>query len=111
MEPGKRKPPKPQTRDTWKEKHKSLVVDENDLMHCKLWVKWETKIASYENFSLSFINGSTNQRLSNVEYHFKTMMHLTAVDKEEQEQVEKLGGNHTQRKNHCSKRCTDQEDY
>ena len=50
MEPGKRKPPKPQTRDAWKEKHKSLVVDENDLMHCKLWAKWETKIASYENF-------------------------------------------------------------
>ena len=53
MEPGKRKPPKPQTRDACKEKHKSLVVDEDDLMHCKLWVKWETKIASYKNFSLS----------------------------------------------------------
>ena len=46
MEPGKRKPPKPQTCDAWKEKQKSLVVDENDLMHCKLWVKWETKIAA-----------------------------------------------------------------
>ena len=51
MEPGKRKPPKPQTRDAFKKKHQSLVFDENDLMHCKLCVKWETKIASCDNFS------------------------------------------------------------
>ena len=55
------------------------------------------------NKNRSLIDGSSKQRLSNVEYYFKTMMHLTAADKEEQEQVEKLGGNHTQRKNHCSK--------
>ena len=54
MEPGKRKPPKPQTRDAFKKKHQSLVFDENDLMHCKLCVKWKTKIASCDNFSLSF---------------------------------------------------------
>ena len=45
------------------------------------------------NFSLSFINVSSNYCLSNLESHFKSMMHLTAVEKEEQEQVEKLGGN------------------
>ena len=94
MEPGKSKHPKPQTRDPWKKKHQSLVFDENDLMHCKLCVKWETKIASCDNFSLSFINGSSNYHLSNVESHFKSMMHLTAVEKEEQGQVEKLGGNY-----------------
>ena len=67
-------------------------------MHCKLCVKWETKIASCENFSLSFINGSGNYHLSNVESHFKSMMHKTAVKKEEQEQEEKLGGNYKQKK-------------
>ena len=46
MEPGKRKLPKPQTHDAWKKKYQSLVFNENDLMHCKLCVKWETKIAS-----------------------------------------------------------------
>ena len=94
MELGKRKPPKPQTCGAWKKKHQSFVFDENDLMHCKLYVKWETKIASCDNFSLSFINGSGNYHLSNVESHHKYMMHLTAVEKEEQEQVEKLRGNY-----------------
>ena len=36
MKPGKRKPPKPQTRDAWKKKHQLLVFDGTDLMHCKL---------------------------------------------------------------------------
>ena len=39
MEPGKRKSPKPQTREAWKKKRQSLVFDENDLVHCKLCVK------------------------------------------------------------------------
>ena len=98
MEPGKRKPPKPQTHDAWKKKYQSLAFNENDLMHCKLCVKWETKIACCNYFSLSFINGSSNYHLSNVESNFKSMMHLTAVEKEEQEQVEKLGGNYKQKK-------------
>ena len=80
-------------------------------MYCRPCVKWETKIAGWDNFSLSIINGSTNYHLSNVEYHFKSMMHLTAVKKEEQEQVEKLGGNYIQKKNYCSKQCMDQEEY
>ena len=79
-------------------------------MHCKLCVKWETKTASCENFSLSFINGSGNYHLSNVESHFKSMMHLTAVEKEEQEQVEKLGGNYKQKKLLFQK-CIDQVEY
>lgn len=61
------------------------------------------------NFSLSFINVSSNYCLSNLESHFKSMMHLTAVEKEEQEQVEKLGGNQRQDKNYYSKQCIDQE--
>ena len=98
MEPGKRKPPKPQTRDAWKKKHQSFVFDENDLMHCKLCEKWEIKIATCSNFSLSFINGSSNHSLSIIESHFKSRIHLTAVKKEEQEQVEKLGDNYKQKK-------------
>ena len=35
--------------------------------------------------------------LSNFESHFKSMMHLTAVEREEQEQVQKLRGNYKQK--------------
>ena len=62
-------------------------------MRCKLCVKWEIKIASCENLSLSFINGSGHYRWSNVESHFQSMMHLTAVERKEEEQVAKLRGN------------------
>ena len=91
MEPGKRKLPKPKTCDAWKKKHQPLIFDENNLMHCELCVKWETKITNCKNLSLSFINGSSNNHLSNVESYFKSMMHLTAVKQEEEEQVEMLG--------------------
>ena len=109
MQDGTRKKKTSKTTDMWclEKKHQSLVFDENDLMHCKLCVKWETKIASCGNFSLSFINGSSNYHLSNVESHFKSMMHLTAVEKEEQGQVEKLGAITNRKKNYCSKRCID----
>ena len=33
------------------------------------------------------------------------MMHLTAIEKEEQEQVEKLGGKLQTEKDYCSKWC------
>ena len=78
MVPRKRKPPKPPTSDAWKKKHQSLVFDENDLMHCKLCVKWETKMVSCENFLSSFINGSSNYCLSNIESHFNSMMYLNS---------------------------------
>ena len=92
MDPGKRKPLKPQIRDCWKKKHQSLVFDENNLIYCKLYMKWETKIASYENFSLSFINSSSSYRLSNIESHFQSMTHLTAVEKKKEEELAKLEG-------------------
>ena len=38
-------------------------------------------------------------------------MHLTAVEKEEEEQVAELGSNYNQKKNYFSKRCIDQEEY
>ena len=66
-------------------------------MHCKLCGKWETKIASCKNFSLSSINSCSNCCLSNVELNFKSMMHLTSVKKEELEEVEKLGSNYKQK--------------
>ena len=88
MEPRKRKPPKPKTCDAWKKKHQPLIFDENNLMHCELCVKWETKITNCKNLSLNFINGSSNNHLSNVESYFKSMMHLTAVKQEEEESYE-----------------------
>ena len=60
-------------------------------MHLKLCVKWETKIVSCENFSLSLINGSSNYCLSNVGSHFKSMMHLTAIEKEKRNKKKSLG--------------------
>ena len=56
------------------------------------------KNRTLKKFSLSFNNGSSNYRVSNFEYVFKFTMHLTAVEKEEQEQVAKLGSNYKQKK-------------
>ena len=59
MEPGKRKPPKPQACDAQKKKRQLLVSGENNLMHCKL-CEMGNKNRMLQKFSLSFINGSSN---------------------------------------------------
>ena len=81
-----------------------MLGKRNIVMNCKLCVKWEIKFGSCKKFSLiSLINSFSNYCLFNVKSCFKSMMHLTAIEKEEQEQVEKLGGKLQTEKDYCSK--------
>ena len=72
MQDGDQKKKTSKTTDKWCLEKETSVFDENDLMHCKLCVIWETKIESCKNFLSSFINGSSNYCLSNVESHFNS---------------------------------------
>jgi hypothetical protein len=95
MEKAARKPPKPKTREAWIKKHCYIAFDSRDAMHCKVCTKWETEIQSSKNFSNAFIEGSTNYRITNVDSHFSSEMHLLSLQKEQKENIEKLGGQFT----------------
>ena len=94
-----RKLPKIKTIRKWKEtyawldlvKHTTTDGNTHMKMTCKVCISEKSKIELMQTYSDTFINGSTNYRISASEDHAKSDCHKTAVNEQEESQAKASG--------------------
>ena len=94
-----RKLPKIKTIRKWKETYawldlvKHTTTDGNTQMKmiCKVCISEKSKIELMQTYSDTFINGSTNYRISALEDHAKSDCHKKAVNEQEESQAKASG--------------------
>ena len=72
--------PKIKTLQSWKSEFSLLTFNVNIGLQCNVCKKWKEKIMSVENFSDTFIKGSTNYQKWTIADHAKTAQHLKSLE-------------------------------
>ena len=91
-EDGKRKLPRAKTRSNWISEFPFLQFElKEEIMFCKICVKFEERIKTCKNCNHSFIGGCSNFRKSAIQEHSTTEMHLRASRLEEEAKSKELG--------------------
>ena len=67
----------------WREQFSWLDITNNKTLICKICCSQEDKLRSMPNFSMSFISGSSNYRLSALKDHDNSAYHQRAIREEE----------------------------
>lgn len=85
--------PKEPTFDKWKEKSpwlKILSINQQEKMICQICIDQEEKLKQIAHTNLTFVNKSTNFRISTVAEHGRTNSQKCAAEAKENEQVREI---------------------
>ena len=75
----------------WREHFFWLDITSNKTLICKICCSQEDKLRSMPNFSMSFISGSSNYRLSALKDHDNSTCHQRAIREKEHEEAVAVG--------------------
>ena len=75
----------------WREQFSWLDITNNKTLICKICCSQEDKLRSMPNFSMSFISGSSNYRLSALKDHDNSAYHQRAIREEEYKESVAVG--------------------
>ena len=75
----------------WREQFPWLDITNNKILICKICCSQEDKLRSMPNFSMSFISGSSNYRLSALKDHNNSACHQPAIREKEHEEAVAVG--------------------
>ena len=75
----------------WREQFSCLDITNNKTLICKTCCWQQDKLRSMLNFSMSFISGSSNYRLSALKDHDNSAYHQSAIREKEHEEAVVVG--------------------
>ena len=75
----------------WREQFSWLDITNNKTLICKICCSQEDKLRSMPNFSMSFISGSSNYRLSALKDHDNSTCHQRVIHEKEHEEAIAVG--------------------
>ena len=75
----------------WRKQFSWLYITNNKTLICKICCLQEDKLRSMPNFSMSFISGSSNYRLSALKDHDNSACHQRAIREKEHEEAIAVG--------------------
>ena len=75
----------------WREQFSWLDITNNKTLICKICCSQEDKLRSMPNFSMSFISGSSNYRLSALKDHDNSACHQHAIREKEHDEAVAIG--------------------
>ena len=82
-----RKIPQQKTKAKWQSSY-PLLEFSNEGMICTLCCEWQKQIETSKNFSDRFIVGYNNYRISTIQDHGKSEMHLKSTEQKDKKNAE-----------------------
>lgn len=84
-----RKIPQQKTKAKWQSSYPWLEFS-NEGMICTLCCEWQKQIETSKNFSDRFIVGCNNYRISTIQDHGKSEMHLKSIEQKDKKMLKML---------------------
>ena len=85
----------------WRTQFSWLDITNSKTLICKIYCSQEDKLHSMPNFSMSFISGSSNYRLSALKDYDNSTCHQCAIPEKEHEEALAVGKSLPRRKTQC----------